>query len=84
MPDSEFAPLFPVLSVRHGAFWGRDIDREPPSIFSIIHWYLSQLILSARCEMIHWANSSNADPEPNGQRNSEYLRLDDASGETIL
>ncbi len=55
-----------------------------PSIFLSVHWYLSQLIQSAHCDMIHWGNSSNGDAEPKCQQNSEYLRLDDVSGETIL
>ncbi len=83
MRDSEFVPLFPVL---FGTSWHplrTIVIREPPSIFSNFHWYLSQLILSEHCEMIHRGNSSNEDAEPNGQENSEYLRLDDVSGETI-
>ena len=83
MRDGEYAPLFPVLSVCHGVFSGQDINREPPSIFSSVRWYLSQLIQSAHCEMIHWGNSSDGDAETTDNRISGCLRLDDVSGETI-
>jgi hypothetical protein len=59
-------------------------NREAPSIFSNVHWYLSQLILPAHCEMIRWENSSNEMQNPTANEICEYLRLDDVSGETIL
>jgi hypothetical protein len=52
--------------------------------FANVHWYLSQLILSAHCEMIPWEKGSNETQNPTANEICKYLHLEDVSGETIL